>query len=197
VIGDHVGGLIGLGLLAFGAVSGIAHGVTMHERFDTAHWRRERHPGKGWSLAHRVYVPELDLLLRPPEARLLLESSVRARNLFGCRDTHCCPRNTKDMLENPARHFLYRRIQDVAELGRTPDSLRAQTFLEGHLRPTTDLALAAANINWSDEAMANRTRQQRKRLDALRVAFSHQWKATPPRSFAAVPLRRAARDRRG
>jgi hypothetical protein len=197
VIGDHVGGLIGLGLLAFGAVSGIAHGVTMHERFDTAHWRRERQPGKGWSLAHRVYVPELDLLLRPPEARLLLESSVRARNLFGCRDTHCCPRNTKDMLENPARHFLYRRIQDVAELGRTPDSLRAQTFLEGHLRPTTDLALAAANINWSDEAMANRTRQQRKRLDALRVAFSHQWEATPPRSFAAAPLRRAARDRRG
>jgi hypothetical protein len=101
------------------------------------------------------------------------------------------------MLENPARHFLHRRVEDVAELGRTPESLRAQTFLERHLRPTTDHALAAANINWPEQAMAKKTRDQRKRLDALRVAFSHQWEATPPRSFASVPLRRAVRDGRG
>lgn len=47
VIGDHVGGLVGLGLLAFGAVGGIAHGVTLHERFDTSRWRKERRPGHG------------------------------------------------------------------------------------------------------------------------------------------------------
>ena len=99
------------------------------------------------------------------------------------------------MLENPARHFLYRRIEDVAELTRTPESLRVQMFLERHLRPTTDHALTAANFNRSDDAMANKTRNQRKRLDALRVAFSHQWEAAPPRSFASVPLRRA--DGRG
>ena len=33
IIGDHVGGLVGLGLLAFGAVGGIAHGVTMQRAF--------------------------------------------------------------------------------------------------------------------------------------------------------------------
>jgi hypothetical protein len=144
----------------------------------------------------RVYIRELDLMLKRDQARLLLESTARARSLFGCRDSHCCPRNVQDMLENPARHFLYRRLEDVAELGRTPESLRAQTFLERHLRPTTDHALAAANINWPEEAMAKKTRDQRKRLDALRVAFSHQWEATPPRSFASVPLRRAVRDGR-
>jgi len=196
VIGDHVGGLVGLGLLAFGAVSGIAHGVTVTERFDTSHWRKERQPGNGWSIARRVYIRELDLMLKPAEARLLLESTARARSAFGCRDRHCCPRGIQDMIENPARHFVYRRIEDVADLGRTPESLRAQTFLERQLRPTTDHALAAANINWSDDTMANKTRNQRKRLDALRVAFSHQWEATPPRSFASVPLRRAARDGR-
>lgn len=63
---------------------------------------------------------------------------------------------------------------DVAELGQTPESLRARIFLERHLRPMTDRALAAANINWSDEAMVNKTRDQRKRLDAFRVALSHQ-----------------------
>lgn len=194
VVGDHAGGLVGLGLLAFGAVGGIAHGVTMHERFETSRWRRERQPGSGWSMPKRVYVRELNPMLKPDEARLLLESAARARSLFGCRDRHCCPRGVKDMLEDPARHFLYQRIRDVAELARIPESLRAQTFLERHLRPTTDHALAAANINWSNEAMANKIRDQRKRLDVLRVAFSHQWEATPPRSFSSVPLRRAARE---
>jgi hypothetical protein len=196
VIGDHVGGLVGLGLLAFGAMGGIAHGVTIQERFETSHWKRERQPWNGWSMPHRVYVHDLDLMLKRGEARLLLESTTRARGLFGCRDSHCCPRNVKDMLENPARHFIYRRIHDVAELGRTPESLRAQTFLERRLRPTTDHALAAASINWSNEAMANKTRDQRKRLDALRVAFSHQLEAVPPQSFASVPLRRVVRDGR-
>jgi hypothetical protein len=196
IVGDHVGGLIGLGLLAFGAVGGIAHGVTMHERFDASSWRKERQPGNAWSMPKRVYVHELDLMLMPDEARLLLEGTTRARSLFGCRDRHCCPRGVQDMLENPARHFLYRRLEDVGALGRTPESLRAQVFLERRLRPMTDRALAAANINWSHEAMAKKARDQRKRLDALRVAFSHQSEAAPPRSFASVPLRRPARERR-
>jgi hypothetical protein len=194
VIGDHVGGLVGLGLLAFGAVGRLAHGVTSRERFDSSAWRKERQPGNGWSMSHRVYIRELDLALKRDEARLLLESTTRARSLFGCRDSHCCPRNVQDMLDNPARHFLYRRMEDVAELARTPESQRVPMFLERHLRPTTDHALTAANINWSDEAMANKTRNQRKRRDALRVAFSYQWEAAPPQSFASLPLRRALRD---
>lgn len=196
VIGDHVGRLVGLGLLAFGAVSGIAHGVTMHERFDASHWRKEPQASKGWSMPKRVYVRELDLLLKPDEAKLLLESTNRARGLFGCPDSHCCPRNVQDMLENPARHFLVQRTGDVMELGRTPESLRAPAFLERHVRPKTDRALAAANINWSDDAMAQKTRDKRKWLDALRVAFGRHYEANPPRSFASVPLRRVLREGR-
>jgi hypothetical protein len=116
VIGDHVGGLLGLGLLAFGAVGGIAHGVTMQERFDASHWKTERRPGSAWSMGRRVYVRELDLMLKPDEARLFFESATRARILFGCRDRHCCPRGVQDMLENPARHFRYRRMEDTASL---------------------------------------------------------------------------------
>ena len=89
MIGDHLGGLVGLGLLAFGAVGGPAHGVTSRERFDSSGWRKERQPGNGWSMSHRVYIRELDLMLKRDEARLLLESTTRARSLFGCRDSHC------------------------------------------------------------------------------------------------------------
>ena len=36
IVGDHVGGLPGLAALAFGAVGGIAHGVTMQQNFKAA-----------------------------------------------------------------------------------------------------------------------------------------------------------------
>ena len=168
VIGDHVGGLVGLGLLAFGAVGRITHGVTSTGAFRHFALEKKRQPGNGWSMPHRVYVRELDLMLNPDEAGVLLDGASRARSLFGCRNRHCCPRGVQDMIENPARHFLYRRVEDVAELGQTPGSLRAQTFLDRHLRPTTDHALAAANINWSDKTMADKTRNQRKRLGCFK-----------------------------
>lgn len=196
IIGDQVGGLIGLGLLAFGAVGGIGHGVTLQERFDASYWKRPRAPGNARSMPRRVYVRPLDLMLKSAEAGLLLESSSRARSLFGCRDSHCCPRGIQDMLENPARHFLYQRIQEIAGLSRPPESLRVQTFLEQYVRPATDRALAAASINWSDNAMAKKVRAHRKRLDNLRIAFGHHADANPPRSFASVPLRRVVRESR-
>lgn len=135
-------------------------------------------------------------MLKPDEARLLLESTTRTQPVRLPRPS-LLPAHRSGHDREPGSALLYRRMKDVAELGQTPESLRAQTFLQRHLRPTTDWALAAANINWSNEAMANKTRDQRKRLDALRVAFSHQREATPPRSFASVPLRRAIRDGRG
>jgi hypothetical protein len=53
LIGDHIGGLPGLGALAFGAVGGIAHGVTMQQNFKAANWRRSRAMG-GWGPGRRT-----------------------------------------------------------------------------------------------------------------------------------------------
>ena len=39
-----------------------------------------------------------------------------------------------------------------------------------------------------------KTREQRKRLDALRTALGHQVNKAPPRSFAYLPKTRIARD---
>jgi hypothetical protein len=76
IVADLAGGLVGLGLLAFGAVGGISHGITFGERFDAAPWRRRK--GSGFRQPHRVYFPALDLMLPPVQAKLLLESSARA-----------------------------------------------------------------------------------------------------------------------
>ena len=196
LIGDQIGGLVGLGLLAFGPIGGIAHGVTMKERFSVPYWRRPREDGNNRSMQRRVYVRGLDLMLKPAEAKILLESSSQARAQFGCRDSHCCPRGVQDMIENPARHFLYQRMQEISELGQAPSSLRAQNFLEESMRPATDRALAAANINWSDNAIAKKTPDLCKRLDRLRIAFGKHAEDNPASSTAGIPLRRIERDDR-
>ena len=194
VIADHVGGLVGLSLLAFGAASGIAHGVAQSERFSSSHLRRPR--GGRFGIARRIYVPQLDLLLKPKEAKALLDASPRSKAMFGCRNTRCCPRGNTDLIENPGRHFLYQRIKEVGGLSQVPEHLRPQRFLEHHLRPATDAALAAANLKWQDEVMARRTYKHRKRLDSLRIALGEHARTTPPQSFAYLPKTRAARDTR-
>lgn len=47
LVSDNVGGLPGLGVLAAGAVGGIAHGVTVQQSFRTGSWRRPPAEGRG------------------------------------------------------------------------------------------------------------------------------------------------------
>jgi hypothetical protein len=149
--------MAGLALLAFGAVGGIAHGVTLGERFNCSHWRKPP-SGRSFAQHRRIYVPDLDLMLSPKEAQQITEFSTRARSVFGCRDTACCPRGVKDMLEHPGRHFLCQRSREVASLSQIPEQLRPPRFLEQRLRPATDIALRATNINWADDAVARKMR---------------------------------------
>lgn len=193
VIADHVGGLVGLALVSFGATSGLAHGVTYAERFNSANWRKVQ-DGDKFSMHPRVYVPQLDLHLKPAEARSLLEHSPRARGLFGCNDTRCCPRGIQDMLQRPSRHFLFQRMKEMSALSQVPERMRTQTYLEQNLRPASDRAVTASNMRWQDETFAKKTRELRKRLDALRTALGHEASKTPLRSFAYLPKTRAARD---
>ena len=113
VVADQIGGLFGLSLLAFGAVGGISHGITMGERFDHGRYRRPSN-GTPFTPSRKVYVPALDLMLKPTLAEELVRSSPRNKGMFGCRDKHCCPRGVDDMLGNPARHFMVQRINEVA-----------------------------------------------------------------------------------
>lgn len=195
VVGDHVGGMIGLALLAFGALGGISHGITFGERFETAPWRRPRNEN-GFGIGRRVYIPALDVMLKPRDAKALLESSTKARSMFGCADPKCCPRGVKDMLENPARHFVYQRMKEIAGLSQIPESLRPQRFLDHHLRPATDKAVASTTINWEREAMEKKMRENRRRLDSLRIALGSHAERHPPGSFATLPKTRAARESR-
>lgn len=191
IVADHMGGLVGLSLLAFGAVGGLAHGVTLGERFHCAHWIKPRQ-GKAFSQGVRIYIPGLDMMLPRVEAEKFFESATKARSHFGCRDTSCCARGVADMLQSPGRHFLFQRSREVAGLSQIPESLRPQRFLEEHLRPASDRALIAKELPLPDPLL-KKAAAQSKRLNDLRVALGAYAQRRRDATFAQHPATRLAR----
>ena len=193
IVADRTGGIVGLSLLAFGGVGGLSHGVTMGESFDSANWRRPRGE-KHFGSAHRVYLPQIDMQLTRKEATALFLMGPKARIQFACRDTDCCPRGLADMLETPARHFLYQRVNEIAGLSQIPDALKPAIFVEQHLRPATDRLVSAAALPFQDPDFAVRFSRQRKRVDMMRVLLGKLALKSTELSIAKLPRTRAARS---
>lgn len=193
VVADYMGGLMGLALLAFGAVGGLAHGVTLGERFATAHWHK-RSEGTGFAQHTRVYLPGLDWQLPRVEAEKLFESGgQRAKAAFGCNDPRCCPRGIQGMTKAPARHFLYQRTREIGGLSLVPESLRPQDFLEKHVRPASDRALLATKLDLP-ENLALKALATSKRLDAMRIELGEFARGGRLLSHSMHPRPRIARE---
>lgn len=194
LVGDMMGGLRGLSALAFGAVGGIAHGVTQKEIFNASSWsKRPNTNSHGFTLHPRVYVPALDLHFKKEEAETFF-GAHGAKSRFGCRERACCPKGPKDMLDNPVRHSLIQRSSEIRRLSAAPEQLRAQRFLEETLRPATDAAVFAESLSFGDhESLAKRMKENRKVLERLRVGLGKFVQEGQVVSFSMVPQRRAAR----
>lgn len=196
LIGDQVGGLPGLGLLAFGAVGGIAHGVTMEQSFRPAAWRRPAAPASG-GMTRRVYFPQLDVLLKPQLARTLFSASPRLRARLGCRDTHCCAHGVQDMLAHPARHALYQRAREVEWLTETPQTVRVARYLDERVRHVSDEVAAIAGFADLDTGLQRNFARKQRRMSRFRPAMAHLATTGVPRSVALSPPPCAARAGRG
>jgi hypothetical protein len=136
----------------------------------------------------------VDLMLKPDQAEKLLNASLRAKAIFGCSNPNCCPRGVTDMLQNPARHFLFRRTAQISELSRIPEQIRPHRFLDDHVRPATDQALAIAQ--WGPTEMVKKATTHRKRLDLTRIALGKRAASSPPTSFSQLPTIRTVREGR-
>jgi hypothetical protein len=195
VVGDHIGGSTGLGALAFGAVGGIAHGVTVQQNFKAASWRRPPPCGdKGsWGASWGVYIPQLDLLLRPKRAEQPLETSLRIKAMCGCRDTHCCPHGNRDMLQYPARHAIYQRARGIERLSGVPQSVRAGQYLNEGLRRVSDAVAQVAAMPGLNDELLKALRNKQQAMGRLRPTMAHLAEAAGPGSISMIPPRRAAR----
>lgn len=94
------------------------------------------------------------------------------------------------MLANPRRHFLIRRLGEVAQMSETPDSIRAQRYMEEILRPATDMMVRACKVEPFLETSRRRLESWRYTLGAIAVAER-------PVSFSAVPNGQRIARRRG
>lgn len=190
LLGDHVGGLPGLGVLAFGAVGGIAHGVTLLESFRAASWRRPPELGGGpggW----RVYLPQLDMRLKPKAAELLFRASPRIKALCGCRDTHCCPRGVPDMVTHPARHAIYQRAREVEHLSAVPQSVRPADYLDNRVRKVSDDVARVAAFPGVDDSLLKALRRKQEEMSRMRQTIAHLVAGAGSASVAMAPSRRS------
>ena len=197
LVADHIGGIPALSLLAFGAVTGIAHDITANKSFSSYSWRKPQERGRGGG-GWRVYMPSLDLMLPQAEARMLLGSSPRARAMFANLNTHACPRGVDDIFDDPVRAFVVQRAEEVAGLGKIPQAMRPQTFLDNHVRPVTDRALAATRIDWGNNEAGLKLGKGSPRIVSAWMTSVSPWArvrtVTPPRSFAIHPKTRVLRE---
>lgn len=194
IVADYVGGLSALGLLAFGSVGGVSHGVTFLEGFKASGWRRPPQPGRPRSgHATRVYVPGLDMLLKPEDASQFLTSSTRTRGKFGCRNSHCCPSGPVDMLNHPARHFIYQRSDEVARVTAPPTAVRGSQYLDQFVRPISDDVSAASGLGAISEEMRAKLKKKQKTLGRFRQSIGHLLEAGSTGADAVTPKTRKER----
>ena len=142
LIADQLGGLPGLIAMAFGAVSGIAHGIGERERFDVSAWYKpppERNDDEPFGRAVRIGIPGLGRSATIKELELLA-STRGGRKLVACGDRKCCLHGLKDMLDDPRRHAAYQAFSQVGALERVPLLSREHFFLNGPMAEADRLA---------------------------------------------------------
>ena len=195
LVGDMMGGLRGLSALAFGSVGGICHGVTQKEGFSAGSLTRPARSGsKGFTRPTGIYVAPLGIHLTREEATAFF-GAHGSKSRFGCRVKECCPKGWTDMVDNPVRHSVFQRSLEVQRLSNVPEQHRAQQFLEETLRPATDSAVFSESLSFdTQEQLARRMSDNKKRLERLRVGLGRFVRERPVVSFSRIPLRRAMRD---
>ena len=186
IIADYLGGLTGLAALAFGSVSGVAHGVGEKERFDAGDWHLDPEPREeddtGFGPTPRVEVP--DLGKAPTKRELeLLAGAPGGRRVCSCNDRSCCPHGLDDMLRDPRSHAAYRATSVIRALEEIPPTRRETYFIEKPMADAvrTSRAVAtlrpvssdATRLGVDSEALMKRFTEHSFRIDKLAQAFSN------------------------
>ena len=182
---DYVGGLVGLGALAFGIVSGIAHGIGERDRFDARSWHKPQpKPSEDRSFGRPIYVPlpGMDKSFRKGDFAAIARTA-RGRRLVGCADRACCPRGLTSMLENHRAHIARQKFRAIDALYAVPDARRVHHFINVELRGAERLARDLVYLNVDDGRLSKTLSDWRKRIDSMTRMFetlSERTRPSPP-----------------
>lgn len=176
MVADSLGGLSGAAAVAFGAISGIAHGIAEKERFDARSWHKPPPPPdpekKRGGNAYVVMLPGLDRLVKPDQAQQLI-AAPGARRLLSCNDRSCCPHGFEDTIRDPKGHYLRQRASEYSILSAVPELRRTQHFLDKTLTTADRTARQIAKLKLSDEKLLDLVNKNAGRLDRIRVVLEN------------------------
>lgn len=182
LIADCVGGIASIAVSAMGGVSGFANGLEGKQRFDTSDWLKSSGGGGGGG-AKRIFVAGLDRFVSTAEMRDLFDVTRTSRQLFGCSDPACCG-DVDKMLRNPEAHYAVQTGRLIKTLSETPESLRAEQFLEKHFLERVKTAARANKIrNMADDVrkkVASSVRRLELAYEALTGLHDRMGNITPP-----------------
>jgi hypothetical protein len=170
---DHVGGLIGVGALALGCVSGIGHGIGEREQFDAGQWHKvpkKRDPDAPGGRAVYVPLPGFDRNFSKKDLELIT-ATPKGRRLASCADKSCCPHGLKSMQDNLKGHIAVQRFKSVGAIDAVPDNHRAQHFLDNEMRSAERKARDLAQLTTGDDKVDMKLAKGRKRIDSLARTF--------------------------
>ncbi len=192
LIADFVGGFAGLAAGAFGAVSGISHGVGQHESFSVSTWKHKS-TGNGGGTAKRIYIPDLDRFFKEDQLNAIFDAQ-RGRSSFGCRDKSCCPHGLEDMIENADAHFLIQRRKQLNDLSSVPLLRREEHFIMKTIFPAVRSARLGVTLKIADEKVAMAVNKAKKRLVGFEDTLYdlHESNSSESRSIL-IPFRGSGR----
>lgn len=190
---DCVGGLVGLGALAFGIASGIAHGIGERDRFDARSWHKPmKQSTTERPFGRAVYypLPGLDKSFSKSDLEIIA-GTARGRRLVACSDRECCPRGLTSTLGNHRSYIAQQKFRAIDTLFAVPDERRIDHFMNVELRSTERLARDLVYLKVENHRINKALSGWRKRIDSMTRTFetlSEQKRPSqPPLKTRQVP----------
>jgi hypothetical protein len=184
VIIDHLDGLLGQAVLAFGAASGLAHGIAERNQFDARSWHKDPPPrdeSSGFGRKTYISIPGLGRTVSKQELEYLA-SARGGKSVVGCQDT-CCAHGVVDMLNDPRRHAARQEFACVEALSKVPDLSREQFFLDKPMRDAERVSRTVKDLKPSQkeaerlmvdwESLDDRLKEHHKKIGKLSDALTH------------------------
>lgn len=182
---DHVGGLVGLGALALGVVSGIANGVGELARFDASAWHKQPKDRDSSSFGRAAYIPipNFDKSFKR-DALQYIASLDKGRRAISCNDKNCCPKGLDSTLRSPKAHLAYQNTEALARLAEVPDARRMEHFLKGEMQKAERKIRELSRVKIPDEKLSQTVHKHANRIDSLSRIFEglsgHGWMGALP-----------------
>jgi hypothetical protein len=189
IITDYLGGLVGEAVMALGASSGFAHGISECERFDARPWdkpAKERDPDKPGGRTTRISLSLINKSLTLKEYETLL-SAKSAKRLLAPSVALSGVRTASDIINEPKILASKEAVNNFETLANVPNLHRAKDFVERRVEPAVERMRQIKNLVPNQEV----ARAKDVDLDKLmkRMGEHHKHLSRQSNSLAELSVR--------